>query len=337
MGIFLTPGRDGALARLARARLPACGRSWARRRSAARSASASWRRATRRRAAPTSTCARPTGRAVAFLYGWKCLLVMDPGLTAALATGPRRLRRGGRCPASSPKAVALAAIAAIAAANVLGVRLATAIGHGLALAKIALLARPRGVGLRAPAPATRRTSSRSSTRRPGAPPARPALAGRPRARLLLVRRLVGGGEARRRGARPAAHAAARPRPRGGRGDAPLRVGERRLPLPRPDRAGRLAARPSPPRPASPSSGPSGGRALSALVVALRAREPLRLHDLRPAPLLRDGARRRGPGLRRPPRPADRGAGRARSPSRPRSPPSSWRSAPSRRSSPTSSS
>ncbi|HSD67732.1 MAG TPA: amino acid permease, partial [Vicinamibacteria bacterium] len=27
------------------------------------------------------------GRRVAFLYGWKCLLVMDPGLTAALATG----------------------------------------------------------------------------------------------------------------------------------------------------------------------------------------------------------------------------------------------------------
>jgi APA family basic amino acid/polyamine antiporter len=27
------------------------------------------------------------GRAVAFLYGWKCLLVMDPGITAALAVG----------------------------------------------------------------------------------------------------------------------------------------------------------------------------------------------------------------------------------------------------------
>jgi len=27
------------------------------------------------------------GRRVAFLYGWKCLLVMDPGLTAAIATG----------------------------------------------------------------------------------------------------------------------------------------------------------------------------------------------------------------------------------------------------------
>ena len=27
------------------------------------------------------------GPRVAFLYGWKCLLVMDPGITAALATG----------------------------------------------------------------------------------------------------------------------------------------------------------------------------------------------------------------------------------------------------------
>jgi APA family basic amino acid/polyamine antiporter len=27
------------------------------------------------------------GRRLAFLYGWKCLLVMDPGITAALASG----------------------------------------------------------------------------------------------------------------------------------------------------------------------------------------------------------------------------------------------------------
>jgi len=30
---------------------------------------------------------RAYGPAVAFLYGWKCLLVMDPGITAALAVG----------------------------------------------------------------------------------------------------------------------------------------------------------------------------------------------------------------------------------------------------------
>ena len=27
------------------------------------------------------------GPRLAFLYGWKCLLIMDPGITAALATG----------------------------------------------------------------------------------------------------------------------------------------------------------------------------------------------------------------------------------------------------------
>src|SRR5256712_6439678 len=33
------------------------------------------------------------GPAVAFLYGWKCLLVMDPGITAALAAGAPALCR----------------------------------------------------------------------------------------------------------------------------------------------------------------------------------------------------------------------------------------------------
>jgi basic amino acid/polyamine antiporter, APA family len=78
------------------------------------------------------------GPAVAFLYGWKCLLVMDPGLTAALATGLGAYAQA-TFPGLPPKAVAIAAIAAIAAANLLGVRLAGAIGHGLAVAKIALL------------------------------------------------------------------------------------------------------------------------------------------------------------------------------------------------------
>jgi APA family basic amino acid/polyamine antiporter len=78
------------------------------------------------------------GPGVAFLYGWKCLLVMDPGLTAALATGLGAYAHA-TLPGLSPKGVALAAIVTIAAANLLGVRLAGAIGHGLAVAKIALL------------------------------------------------------------------------------------------------------------------------------------------------------------------------------------------------------
>ncbi len=78
------------------------------------------------------------GPPVAFLYGWKCLLVMDPGLTAALATGLGAYAQA-TFPGLSPKAVALAAIFVIAAANILGVRLAGAIGNALALAKIVLL------------------------------------------------------------------------------------------------------------------------------------------------------------------------------------------------------
>jgi len=78
------------------------------------------------------------GPAVAFLYGWKCLLVMDPGLTAALATGLGAYAQA-TWPGLSPRPVALAALAAIAGANVAGLRLAGAIGHGLALVKIGLL------------------------------------------------------------------------------------------------------------------------------------------------------------------------------------------------------
>jgi APA family basic amino acid/polyamine antiporter len=74
----------------------------------------------------------------AFLYGWKCLLVMDPGLTAALATG-FGVYAQAVFPAVSPRAAALVAIAAVAGANVAGVRLAAGIAHALALLKIFLL------------------------------------------------------------------------------------------------------------------------------------------------------------------------------------------------------
>ena len=62
---------------------------------------------------------------MAFLYGWKCLLVMDPGITAALAAGLADYvayltpwAPGGR------KAVAIAAILLLAAVTALGTRLA---------------------------------------------------------------------------------------------------------------------------------------------------------------------------------------------------------------------
>jgi len=78
------------------------------------------------------------GPSLAFLYGWKCLLIMDPGLTAALAMGLGAYAQA-TLPSLSPRAVALAAIVLIAAANVVGLRLAGAIGHFLAVAKIVLL------------------------------------------------------------------------------------------------------------------------------------------------------------------------------------------------------
>ena len=66
---------------------------------------------------------RAYGPAVAFLYGWKCLLVMDPGITAALAVGLASYV--GYLVQLSPvgmKAVALVAVLALAAVNIVGVR-----------------------------------------------------------------------------------------------------------------------------------------------------------------------------------------------------------------------
>jgi len=115
------------------------------------------------------------GPGVAFLYGWKCLLVMDPGLTAALATGLGAYAAVA-LPGLSAKTVALVAIAAVAAANVLGVRVAGAIGHGLALAKIGLLLAIVAWGFASGAGDAAHFIP-FVARRPGAPPLVPALAG----------------------------------------------------------------------------------------------------------------------------------------------------------------
>ncbi|HEU4596553.1 MAG TPA: amino acid permease, partial [Pyrinomonadaceae bacterium] len=63
------------------------------------------------------------GEGLAFLYGWMALVVMDPGITAALATGLGQYAGYivGLSPAGA-KAVGIAAILLLAAANVLGVR-----------------------------------------------------------------------------------------------------------------------------------------------------------------------------------------------------------------------
>jgi basic amino acid/polyamine antiporter, APA family len=81
------------------------------------------------------------GRAAAFLYGWKCLIVLDPGLTAALAVGVASYLTfaTGLSPVAS-KAVAILCIASIAAANVRGVRYGAGVLRGFTFLKLGLLA-----------------------------------------------------------------------------------------------------------------------------------------------------------------------------------------------------
>ena len=93
------------------------------------------------------------GPMVAFLYGWKCLLVMDPGITAALAMGLAD-HAGYALGWSGPgrKLVALGAILIMAAVSIAGVRLGSRLMQWLtalklgALAFIALLAFVLGAG-----------------------------------------------------------------------------------------------------------------------------------------------------------------------------------------------
>jgi APA family basic amino acid/polyamine antiporter len=80
------------------------------------------------------------GRPVAFLYGWMAFLVMDPGLTAALAVGMSGyVAYGlGLSPAGA-KTVAVAAIILVAAANIRGVRLGGWLVRWLTALKLGLL------------------------------------------------------------------------------------------------------------------------------------------------------------------------------------------------------
>lgn len=80
------------------------------------------------------------GRPVAFLYGWMALLVMDPGLTAALAVGMASY--AGYMVNLAPtaiKAVAVSTIVLLAAVNMLGVRLGAWLMRWLTIVKLGLL------------------------------------------------------------------------------------------------------------------------------------------------------------------------------------------------------
>jgi APA family basic amino acid/polyamine antiporter len=81
------------------------------------------------------------GPAVAFLYGWKSLLVMDPGLTAALAAGLGKYTAAVvPLSATGEKAVAMGAVLALAALSALGMRVAGNIMRFFAVVKLLLLA-----------------------------------------------------------------------------------------------------------------------------------------------------------------------------------------------------
>jgi APA family basic amino acid/polyamine antiporter len=115
------------------------------------------------------------GPAVAFLYGWQCLLVMDPGLTAALATGLGAYAEALH-PGLSPRKVAFAAILFGAVANAAGVRLATGLGSALTVTKVGLLLLLVTWGFLSRAGDAAHFVPWVG-RHPGAPPLLPALAG----------------------------------------------------------------------------------------------------------------------------------------------------------------
>jgi len=80
------------------------------------------------------------GAPLAFLYGWMALLVMDPGLTAALAVGLASYAGYGL--ALSPvgsKALAIGTIMLVAAINIRGVRLGAGFIRILTVLKLGLL------------------------------------------------------------------------------------------------------------------------------------------------------------------------------------------------------
>jgi APA family basic amino acid/polyamine antiporter len=84
---------------------------------------------------------RAYGPGAGFLYGWLSLLVTDPGVTAALASG-LAIYAGSLVPLPplGLKAVAILAVFALAACNMIGLGLGAGLLRGLALMKVVLLA-----------------------------------------------------------------------------------------------------------------------------------------------------------------------------------------------------
>lgn len=80
------------------------------------------------------------GPQLAFLYGWMCLLVLDPGLTAALAVGIASYAGYGlNLSPITLKIIAIGVIVVLAVINILGVRLGSWLIRWLTLFKLGLL------------------------------------------------------------------------------------------------------------------------------------------------------------------------------------------------------
>ena len=81
------------------------------------------------------------GPQMAFLFGWMALLVMDPGLTAAIATGAASyIGYGLQLSAWGNKAVAIVSIIVLALVNIRGVKLGALFVRWLTVLKVGFLA-----------------------------------------------------------------------------------------------------------------------------------------------------------------------------------------------------
>src|SRR6476619_3749659 len=117
------------------------------------------------------------GPRIAFLYGWKCFLVMDPGITAALAWGFASYL-GFIVPLGpvALRVVAISAIVALAAVHAIGIRPGTRLLGALAVLKLVLIAAILYAAFASTAGQWQHLQPFAS-RRSGAPPFGPALAG----------------------------------------------------------------------------------------------------------------------------------------------------------------
>ena len=80
------------------------------------------------------------GPAVAFMYGWMALLVMDPGITAALAVGIASYASYGLALSTAgAKALAVGTIVVLAVMNIAGVRLGGGLVRWLTILKLGFL------------------------------------------------------------------------------------------------------------------------------------------------------------------------------------------------------